>query len=144
MKTLDIIDNWSEKHPFLPIDLLRIGLGGVLLWKGIVFGQNQKDIQVIIDNGPFDFLSLLLVQYVVIAQIAGGVLIMIGLITRGAALFQIPILCWAVIYSFVSSSPSFYSNGVLAFVVLLLLIGFLLYGSGKFSADEYLKRHPNG
>jgi putative oxidoreductase len=144
MKLFDKIDQWSGKHHPLGLDFLRVVLGFILLWKGIVFGQNQKDIQAFVDNGPFDFISLILVQYILMAHIAGGVLIILGLVTRTAVLFQLPILAGAVIFTPASPSMAFYSSEFLAVVTLLLLIGFLFYGSGAFSADEYLRRHPQG
>ncbi len=144
MKPFENIDHWTEKHRLTGIDSLRILLGGILIWKGIAFGSNQYDIPVVTDNGPFDFLSLTLAQYIVIAHLAGGFLILIGLVTRIAILFQIPILVGAVIYTPTAGSHSFYANETLAVFVSLLLIAFLFYGSGAFSADEYLRRHPNG
>jgi putative oxidoreductase len=143
MEPFESVDQWVEKHTFSFIDLLRVLLGACLIWKGVVFGRNQYDIPVIVDNGPFDFLSLSVAQYIVMAHLAGGFLIFIGLITRIAILFQIPILVGAVIYTPMVGSHSFYSNEFLAVSVLVLLIVFLFYGSGKFSADQYLKRHPN-
>jgi putative oxidoreductase len=144
MKLFDSIDQWSGKHRPFALDFLRVVLGFILLWKGIVFGQNQKDIQTMVDDGPFDFIGLVLVQYIVMAHIAGGVLIIIGLVTRTAVLFQLPILAGAVIFTPNSSALAFYSNEFLAVGTLLLLICFLFYGSGVVSADEYLKRHPQG
>jgi len=144
MKPFENIDQWVARHSFSFVDSIRILLGAILIWKGIAYGRNQYDIPVIVDNGPFDFLSLSLAQYIVMAHLAGGFLIFIGLVTRIAILFQIPILVGAVIYTPMAGSHSFYSSETLAVAVLFLLITFLFYGSGKFSADEYLRRHPNG
>jgi uncharacterized membrane protein YphA (DoxX/SURF4 family) len=87
---------------------------------------------------------LSIAQYIVIAHLAGGLLILLGLVTRTAILFQIPILIGAVIYTPSAGPLPFYSSETLAVFVLLLLLAFLFYGSGRFSADEYLKGHPNG
>jgi len=144
MKPFETIDHWREKHPLSVLDPIRMLLGGILIWKGIEFGRNQYDIQVIVDNGPFDFISLSLAQYIVMVHLAGGFLILIGLVTRTAILFQIPILAGAVIYTPSAGPSALYSNEAMAIFVFLLLIVFLFYGSGTFSADEYLKRHPNG
>jgi putative oxidoreductase len=144
MKTLYKIYHWSDEHHFILLDFLRICLGTILLIKGIQFGQNQNDIEVIADNGPFNFMSLILVQYIVMAHIAGGFLILIGLITRTAILFQLPILIGAVIFTPAGSGMAFYQTELLAILVLALLITILVYGSGSFSADRYLRRHPNG
>jgi putative oxidoreductase len=143
MKTFEKLKQWSDRNNFFLFDLLRICLGGILILKGISFGQNQNDIEIIVDNGPFNFISLLIVQYIVITHIAGGFLILIGLITRTSVLFLLPVVAGAVVLSPLVPSLAFYQNETLALLILFLLISFLIYGSGAFSADRYLKHHPN-
>ena len=69
---------------------------------------------------------------------------MFGLLTRIAVLFQVPIVAGAVFMIRSNDLFSFYTNQFQAFGVLILLIIFLFYGSGKISIDEYMRRYPNG
>lgn len=79
------------------------------------------------------------------AHLAGGILISLGLITRWAVVFQIPILIGAVILTGKQSGMfDFYSQFWLSLLVLALLVLFLVYGSGPFSVDEHLRKHPGG
>jgi uncharacterized membrane protein YphA (DoxX/SURF4 family) len=74
----------------------------------------------------------------------GGLLIMMGLITRVAIVFQLPVLIGAVI--FINAQRGFFSvNSELSFslIVLFLLLFFLIEGSGPLSVDEFMKRHRN-
>jgi putative oxidoreductase len=143
MKILDHVDRLTAKHPSVLMNLLRMALGIILIWKGIVFGNNQHDIQIIIAGSPFDFLSLLIVQYIIIVHFAAGTMILTGILTRVAVLFQLPIVIGAMFYAHPESIFSF-SSGDFTYIVFLLLITFLIYGSGNISGDGYLKLHPNG
>ncbi|MFI5151372.1 MAG: DoxX family protein [Bacteroidia bacterium] len=143
MKTLTNIDYWVSHHRTYYLDFVRIVLGGFLIWKAVDFGEHPKDIQTITDNGPFDFLSLVMVQYIIMTHFAGGVLIMLGLLTRISVLFQIPVLLGAVIFTPLSDSGPVYLNELSGILVLCLLIVFLIYGSGRISVDAYMNRHPN-
>ena len=76
-------------------------------------------------------------HYVAPAHLIGGLLIAFGLLTRWAAIAQLPILIGAVLINIVGDM-----NGAalaLAAVSLILCIFFIFYGSGKHSADYYFK-----
>jgi putative oxidoreductase len=77
-------------------------------------------------------------------HLIGGLLIAIGLITRVAILFQLPILLGAVLLMN-SHSGMFdaYAQGGVTILTLVLLFVFLVIGSGPFSMDEYMRRHNN-
>jgi putative oxidoreductase len=80
-------------------------------------------------------------QVIMLVQLGGGILLMIGLITRIAAIFQIPILLGAVIINGNKLFSAF--NGgefVLSLIILLALIFFAFFGSGIWSADAALER----
>jgi hypothetical protein len=71
----------------------------------------------------------------------GGVFIVIGLFTRLAVLFQIPILVGAII--FVNAKQGVYqgqSNLFFSIVVLVFLLVFLIQGSGKTSLDRVWRK----
>lgn len=80
---------------------------------------------------------MLIVHYIAPAHLVGGLLIAFGLLTRWSLLAQIPILIGAILINFLG--PMHWGNFSLAFVVMLLTLFFIFYGSGKHSVDYYLK-----
>jgi uncharacterized membrane protein YphA (DoxX/SURF4 family) len=68
----------------------------------------------------------------------------LGLLTRVAILFQIPIVLGAIIFvNLPKGILSFNSEMELSILVLFLLVFFLIEGSGPLSVDEYIKKHPD-
>lgn len=144
MNLLQRIDRWGETHHPIWIDGLRIVLGLILMWKGIQFVNNIDLLKARIDEQPFlTVLSFWLAHIIVFAHIAGGLLITLGLLTRVGILANIPILFGAVF--FVRTPVNLFavhSEMILSVIVLCALIFFLVEGSGRFSVDEYMRRHP--
>jgi uncharacterized membrane protein YphA (DoxX/SURF4 family) len=71
------------------------------------------------------------------AHLVGGLMIVFGLLTRWALIAQLPILLGAIIINFIGvMNPG---NLIIAITILLLTCFFIIYGSGKHSADYYLK-----
>lgn len=137
MGIVKTLNKWANRHTYLPIDLLRIALGIFLFIKGLNF---MGDSQILIDLiKPFQNLagSVIAIHYVAPAHLIGGLLIAFGLLTRWAIIAQLPIIIGAVIINFSGETGS--SDLILSLVVLVLCIFFLLYGSGKRSADYYFK-----
>jgi putative oxidoreductase len=142
MKLVSNIEAWADEHHPKWLDIVRIFLGLVLIAKGISFLGNTEFFVTMLKNSTVEFLSITIAHYVIIAHLMGGILITIGLLTRIAVLFQIPILIGAII--FVNLSHGFFAiNSDLPFsiLVLTLLIFFLIYGSGPWSVDNYIQRH---
>jgi putative oxidoreductase len=140
MSTIEKIRLWGDSHYTKWMNALRVLLGIVLFFKGIVFARHPHDLVIYIQGTQLEFFSWMVVHFVPYVQLAGGLLIAIGLLTRIAVLFQLPILLGAII--FVNSSVKFFSfyELPLSVLVLLLLITFLIYGSGSWSVDEYVKK----
>ena len=100
-------------------------------------------------SGQFSFgsFTLMLVGHVIaFAHILGGVLLVLGMLTRFACLIQIPVLLGAII--FVNAKQGIwtpFSELWLSILVLLLLIYFLVIGNGPWSfyklSDEPERRH---
>lgn len=96
----------------------------------------------------------MMAHYVILAHLFGGLLMALGLITRVAALVQIPIVLAAVFYvylpkmMFLEPRQSLDRNVRLAFsgLVLLLLLLTAAFGAGRWSLDHYLSRKvlPHG
>jgi putative oxidoreductase len=133
------LDRWAYAHHPRWIDLLRIALGLILFIKGFVFIRNTDSLVEILRQSRFEWVSFALAHYVAFAHLVGGVMITIGLFTRVAVAFQLPILLGAII--FINSKPGFFSvNSELPFsiLILLMLTFFFIYGSGPASADQAL------
>ena len=71
------------------------------------------------------------------AHFVGGILITVGLLTRWAAIAQLPILFGAILTNFIGVMNTNYL--MLAVIVLITSLFFIVYGSGKHSVDYYLK-----
>lgn len=142
MYLLDRIDTWAERHHPKWIDALRVLLGAILLWKGIVFLRNTQMILQMLQNTTLEFIAAAVAHYIVGAHFMGGVLIIAGLLTRAAILFQLPILLGAIFFANIPRGMGqTYSELELAILVLFLLIFFLIEGSGPCSVDSYLRKH---
>jgi len=73
---------------------------------------------------------MLMSNYIAFAHILGGILLILGVLTRFACLIQIPVLIGAII--FVNSSMyKPFSAMALPIIVLLLVIWFLIIGNGN-------------
>ncbi|MDT7827341.1 DoxX family protein [Pricia sp. S334] len=137
MVTIKSLNKWANAHTYYPLDLLRVTLGVFLFIKGIDFMSNHAQMAEIIE--PFENIpgGMGILHYVAPAHFVGGFLIVIGLLTRWAVLAQLPILIGAVLVNFLGEMNT--TNLILASVALLACLFFLFYGSGKHSADYYLK-----
>ncbi len=140
MNYVQKIENWAEEHQAKWLALLRIVLGVTIFLKGLFFIRNTDALYAMINNSASDLWAVFLVHLVAIAHLMGGLLITLGLITRIAVAFQIPILLGAIL--FVNAHRGFYSGQselFLSIIVFLLLVFFLVFGSGKFSVDEWMR-----
>lgn len=142
MYLLHKIDNWSEKHHPLWLDFFRVLLGVVLVWQALYFIANKNAIIQIVDQYGFGFYTMTAAHAIIGIHLAGGFLIMFGLLTRIAAAIQIPVLICNILFivipnGFMSIKP----EAELTLIVFALVILFLFEGSGHFSVDGYLERH---
>lgn len=146
MNNITKIEHWADTHHPDWIDILRIALGLFILYKGILFISNTAALLDLMKNADLQFVNLGLAHYVAFAHLMGGILIAMGLVTRIAILFQLPILIGAVFFVNVKQGFFSVSNNLefeMSLIVLILLIVFLVYGSGKLSIDQWMKKHPN-
>jgi putative oxidoreductase len=124
------------------LDFVRIYLGLGLVAKGIQFIVNSDFTGMsLMKNGQLDLLMGIMSHYIPVAHIAGGLLLAAGLITRVAALAQVPILLGAVF--FVHLPEGLFTRGQtleFALLVLFLLSVFMLAGGGPLSLDRYFER----
>ena len=129
-----------ETKKDLCFDLLRIYLGIGLLVKGILFLGNMSALSdVLMQSKAFPF-AFLLVHYIPMAHIGGGILMAIGLFTRIGILVNLPVLFGAVFFVYFEEGL-FTQNQGLEFtaLVLFLLCVLLIWGPGRWSIDYRLK-----
>ena len=125
--------------------VLRIILGFILLWKGIVFIRDSALLEQLIDRteiGVFSQNSSILSFIVSYLSLLCGLFITVGLFTRISSIIQIPILIIAVF--FVNMHGGVSQNSfelIVSIITLLLLILFAVKGSGTLSADEFFRTY---
>jgi putative oxidoreductase len=136
MNNIQRIEHWGDVHHPKWADILRIGLGGFLFYKGIDFIQNMSRlIAMMADKTPFGtFGVVMLSNYVAYVHLIGGLLLIFGLCTRVASLLQIPVLIGAILFIHAPGGVfNSYSEIYQSVIVLALLIYFLVAGNGPWS-----------
>lgn len=144
MNYIQKIESWGDAHQSKWFSLIRILLGMIILFKGINFIQDTNALSAMIANSAVSFYAITLAHLVALAHLMGGILITLGLLTRVAVLFQIPILLGAIM--FINAEKGFFSMESelgISILVLVLLLFFLVYGSGTYSVDLFMKKHKN-
>lgn len=137
MGTIKSLNKWANKNTYYPLDLLRVALGIFLFIQGINFMSDVEMLMELFEPIKSYAGGMLAVHYVVPAHFIGGILMAFGLLTRWAAIAQLPILVGAVLINFIGTMHTV--NFILALLAFLLCVFFVLYGSGKHSVDYYLK-----
>lgn len=134
MKLFNDIVGWFNNNNDLAYSFIRIFLGAALFVRGIILLSNPAAISELAGlNNLYWWFS-----YITIIHLVCGFLLTIGLLTRIAALLQIPILIGAVF--FIHINQGLMSGGQsleLAVLVLLLLILYFIFGSGSLSLDNF-------
>ena len=131
MNVVQRVEHWGDTHHPQWLDIVRILLGAFLCYKGINFLMNMGQMLDLITNKMSfgSFTTMLMSNYVAFAHILGGILLIMGVLTRFACVIQIPILVGAIIFLNTTLYRPF-SEILLSIVVLLLLILFLVVGNG--------------
>jgi putative oxidoreductase len=137
--------SWMHSHPDVMMDLVRIYLGVALFFKGVYFMANRDALMKLMeDSGNWMLAPATIAHYILPAHLLGGILLAVGLLTRWAALAQIPILVGAVLYvhlpklTLMGAEPR--QNLELSCLVLFLTCLVFLHGSGRFSVDHMLDK----
>lgn len=145
MTVIQKIEHWGDLHHAKWLDVIRIVLGLLIFSKGIAIVSNTAALQdLLLQNNTYAFSGMMWSLGLHIAgfvHLVGGILICIGLLTRFAAVIQIPILIVAVFFVNLSRGFSVLNNELwLSVFVLLLVILFWVVGSGPFSVDQVMKK----
>ncbi|MGJ1203352.1 DoxX family protein [Sphingobacterium lactis] len=141
MNLIQRIEHWGDAHHPRWVDFVRIGLGILIFAKGVSFVMDRDSVFALIERTHFQLSIWSAVHYVVFAHLVGGLFIMLGFQTRLAVALQIPILIGAVFFVNITNGFSFLNSEFwLSLVVLLLLIYFLVVGSGPYSLDKAMDK----
>ncbi|MFZ4260612.1 DoxX family protein [Sphingobacterium sp. HJSM2_6] len=141
MNLIQRIEHWGDMHHPRWIDFVRIVLGILLFAKGVSFIMDRNSVANLIEKTHFQLSIWSAVHYVVFAHIVGGIFIALGLRTRLAAAIQIPILFAAVFFINITQGFSFLNSELwLSAMVLILLIYFMVVGSGPLSLDKAMDK----
>ena len=143
MNLVQRVEHWGDAHHPQWLDFVRIGLGIFLCFKGVDFLNNMSAmLNLITSKMSFgSFTSMLMSNYIAFAHILGGILLILGVLTRFACVIQLPILLGAIF--FIDLSPDMYrplSEVLLSIGVFLLLVVFLVIGNGRL---QFLKFSEN-
>ncbi len=143
MNAIIKLESWADRHHPKWIDLLRILLGIIFIIKGAALIENRDQVIRMMEKSNLDLFTFIISsQYVMAFDIAGGLLISLGLLTRLIVFFQLPIVILSLIFIDYHQGL-FLLNSEFGYLILILalLIFFLFYGSGKLSLNNYLSKH---
>lgn len=148
MNLIQKVEHWGDAHHSKWLDVVRIVLGIIIFSKGIALVSDTAHQQdLLLRNNTFGFSAMMVslaIHIVAFANLVGGLLITIGLVTRFAVVIQIPILVCAIFFVNVRNGFSALNSELwLSIIVLFLLILFWVVGSGPISVDEQMRKKPN-
>src|SRR5579872_6131378 len=131
MNLVQRVEHWGDAHHPQWLDVIRILFGAFLCYKGIDFLMNMGTMLDLITNKMSfgSFTSMMMGNYIAFAHMLGGILLILGALTRFACLLQIPILIGAVFFVNTSLYRPF-SEMAISILVFLLLCLFLVVGNG--------------
>lgn len=146
MNLLKQIEQWGDTHHPKWIDFIRIVLGFILMAKGVQFINHMNELTAMMEKSRFITTASVTIvsHYVVFAHLIGGALMSFGLLTRLAALVQIPILAGALM--FVNLAGGLFEPHTefwFSLLIMLLLVFYLIEGSGPISIDEWMRKNPD-
>ena len=144
---------WVDAHSDVFLDLIRAYLGVGLIIKGAYFLEHREQLEQLIDQaGRLQLPLVIASHYVIPAHFAGGFLLAIGLVTRVAALAQLPLLLGALFFVHLPRFATLELRQSLEFsaLILFLLVLITARGSGRCSVDylqeknerDQLQPHP--
>jgi putative oxidoreductase len=143
MNSLDKLQNWGDRHHPKWLDIFRIALGLVLIWKGIAFLLNLNVLADFLRETGLSYeigtsVMLTLLTYAIIAvHIIGGVCITLGTRTRSWCVINLPILLGAVfLVNLRENIFKPYSGFWISVLVLLAIICFFIEGNGHWTVEH--------
>ncbi len=140
MPYLKEFSEWLNSHKDYCFDFVRMYLGIGLFIRGVHAMVNPEYLAMFIDKDSFNVMPQLIVHYIQLAHLCGGLLLAIGLLTRLSALIQMPILLGAVFVVHIQEGLFNMSQSLeFSGLVLFLLILCFVHGGGELSVDHILR-----
>ena len=145
MTTYRSVVDWISDNRAVSLDVVRAYLGVGLFVRGILFIAESQGVEALVDLSTFSMASAAIAHYVTFVHLLGGLMLAVGLLTRLAALVQIPVLVGAVFLvhlqdGLLSADQSLEFSAL----VLVLLVVVFIFGPGPWSADRYVfQREPS-
>ena len=141
MNIIERIEHWGDAHHPGWLDVLRIVLGIVIFLKGVTFLADTESLRHLIEQTQIRIYTWGAVHYIAFAHLVGGILIALGLLTRVAIGFQLPVLIGAVFFVNSTRGLTFLNSELwISLVVLTLLAVFFVIGSGPYSLDHQMRQ----
>ncbi len=138
MSTFQKFQAWGAQNLDIAYEVIRLYLGIGLFVKGIHFVLNDGYlVDLLITAGHLEFAGTVVAHLVGFGHLCGGAFLAAGLITRTAALIQLPILAGALV--FVSVPQGLFTVGQsfeFTALVFFLLLLFAIFGGGRWSMDR--------
>ena len=129
------------------LTLLRVVLGIIILVKGFSFFRDSASLTSMLQSTGFDVMNnnaSAISFFITYFNLLGGVFIIAGLFTRWVSLLQIPLIIGAIVFVNSKAGISFSNTELaLSMLVLVLLIVFVIKGSGNISADEFFRTYTH-
>jgi len=136
MVTTQELRDWFLAHRDWCMDLIRIYLGLGLLAKGIAFVAHRDDLLRMMMDNHIVWSGAMLVHWVILTHIFGGLLMAMGIGTRAGALIQIPTLVGATFFvNWTGGIFGIAEEMRFSALVLFLLVMFVWYGAGPLSLE---------
>lgn len=125
-----------EDNRDLILDAIRVYLGAGLFFRGLVLVFTDTGLEQFAGGSAPSVTTAGIAVYVMAAHLLGGALLTVGLLSRLAALVQVPVLAGALIMvhwqdGLLSANQSLEFSAL----VLFLLILVVLFGGGRWSLD---------
>jgi len=140
MNVIERIEHWGDAHHPRWLDVLRIALGILIFLKGVTFLSDTESLRRLIEMTHIQIYTWGVIHYIAFAHLVGGILIALGLLTRVAIAFQLPVLIGAVFLVNITSGLSFLNSELwISVLVLALLMVFFVTGSGPYSLDHQMR-----
>jgi putative oxidoreductase len=137
METISKWNHWANAHTNVLTDALRILFGGFIFFKGVYFLDETDNVYDLFKSVGGSGMYMVLLHYVALSHLCGGLFIVLGLLTRWCAALQLPILLGAILINFIGEMNV--SNLLQATIGFVLCCFFVYYGSGRHSIDYNLK-----
>jgi putative oxidoreductase len=136
MKFLQLASDRVKSYRAFFVDLIRIYLGVGLAIKGVFFLLHPETLRTGAASLPPALVGM--VPYI---HLAGGILLAVGLVTRVAALIQIPVVAGALVAVNLPRMTGMAAREAFEFsaLTLLLLVLIALWGGGPLSLDHKLR-----